>query len=419
MSEARISFQFSLPREADAALDVLMRLRETDHEAFFAGGCVRDLLLGNPPKDFDVATSAHPPDVMRLFRSTRKVGAQFGVVLVSSRGDWIEVATFRTDGKYEDGRRPADVTFTNAREDALRRDFTINGMFLDPVDRVVVDYVDGRADLEGGVIRAIGDPKARFEEDYLRLLRAVRFAARLSFAIENHTLAAIRANAAKISQVARERVLIELEAMLAHPNRARAFDLLVETGMLPHLWPGTHFTTAEIAEAGVLLRALPPEASFVAAFACLVKTLDKKRISQIARALTFSNEQRDALVWVCANRDLLHEPEQVMLADLKRALAHPAFAALRELATAQFAQLADGAARSAALDARIRAIPEDQIQPFPFISGEDLIARGLTPGPLFKDVLHELYTRQLNEELTDREAALRALAELLREKGVE
>lgn len=405
MSSERTNIDFVLPRGADAALDVLMRLREAGHESYFAGGCVRDLLLGTAPKDFDVATAAHPPDVMQLFRKTRKVGAQFGVVLVGSRGEWIEVATFRTDGKYEDGRRPDSVEFTNAREDAQRRDFTINGMFLDPVERVVVDFVGGREDLAAGVIRAIGEPAARFEEDYLRLLRAVRFAARLSFAIEDRTRAAIRDNAARLADVARERVLLELETMLAHPNRARAFALLHETGMLSHLWPGAAFSDAERDDIQSLLANLPENASFVAAFACLVKPRSVQEIHRIARSLTFSNEQRDALVFVRKHYESLLTPSEPTLAAFKRLLAHVAFPDLRDFLTACYAVREVGEACAEALDARIAAIPPDAIQPPPFVTGADLIARELQPGPRFKEILDELYTRQLNEELTTREQA--------------
>ena len=188
-----------LPPDAGAAVAVVRRLAEAGHVALLAGGCVRDLLLGRPPQDYDVATDAPPERVQKLFRATRHVGAQFGVVLVRSQQRWIEVATFRVDGPYPDGRHPARVTFSTPREDARRRDFTVNGMFCNPLERTVIDYVGGRADLQARLIRAIGEPTDRFDEDHLRLLRAVRFAARLEFELEPLTLAAIRENAAKLS----------------------------------------------------------------------------------------------------------------------------------------------------------------------------------------------------------------------------
>ncbi len=195
-----------LPPEAGPAVRVAACLREAGHVALLAGGCVRDLLLDETPSDYDVATDATPQQVCRLFRATRMVGAQFGVVLVRKRGEWIEVATFRADGRYSDGRHPDQVTFSDAPGDARRRDFTINGMFLDPDDCAVIDYVGGRDDLKAGLLRAIGDPQARFVEDHLRLLRAVRFAARMEFEIDDATLAAIKSAAGMLTDVSTARV---------------------------------------------------------------------------------------------------------------------------------------------------------------------------------------------------------------------
>src|SRR5882724_7855964 len=196
------------------ALVVLKRLREAGHVAYFAGGCVRDLLLGAEPKDFDVATDAPPSRVQELFRNTQAVGAAFGVILVRQGGSQIEVATFRADAGYDDGRHPSKVRFTTAEEDARRRDFTINGLFLDPVGGQVIDYVRGQDDLRAGVIRAIGNATERFEEDSLRLLRAVRFAARLGFEIEPGTAAAIKAHAPQLKRISPERIADELRVML-------------------------------------------------------------------------------------------------------------------------------------------------------------------------------------------------------------
>ncbi len=180
-----------LPAESAGAVAIVRTLVAAGHRALLAGGCVRDLLLGSPPHDYDVATDAPPERVTTLFSNTRLVGAQFGVVLVKKKRRWIEVATFRTDDVYLDGRRPVRIALSDARHDALRRDFTVNGMFLDPLAREVIDYVGGRPDLAARVIRAIGAPAARFAEDHLRLLRAARFAARLDFALEPVTLAAV------------------------------------------------------------------------------------------------------------------------------------------------------------------------------------------------------------------------------------
>src|SRR5688572_25076472 len=207
------------PRSAtrEDALAVVRRLRDAGHVAYFAGGCVRDQLLGLDPKDYDVATDAPPDRVRQLFSNTQAVGAAFGVILVRQRKSQIEVATFRTDGKYLDGRRPEGVVFTTAEEDAKRRDFTINGLFYDPVEDKVIDYVGGRADLERRIIRAIGNPDERFAEDHLRVLRAVRFAARFGFDIEPATASAVQSHARHLPRISPERVAEELRLMLTPP----------------------------------------------------------------------------------------------------------------------------------------------------------------------------------------------------------
>src|SRR5688572_21466071 len=214
------------------ALAVVRRLRDAGHVAYFAGGCVRDQLLGLDPKDYDVATDAPPDRVRQLFSNTQAVGAAFGVILVRHRKSQIEVATFRTDGKYVDGRRPEGVVFTTAEEDAKRRDFTINGMFYDPVEERVIDYVGGQADLKHKLLRAIGNPDERFEEDHLRMLRAVRFAARFDLAVEPATGDAIKRHADHLPRISPERIAEELRWMLGDPSRRRAWPLLWELGLV-------------------------------------------------------------------------------------------------------------------------------------------------------------------------------------------
>src|SRR5262245_38454690 len=229
--------------DREFATDVVRRLRQSGYEALWAGGCVRDELLGLAPDDYDVATSARPEDVVRTFRKTVEVGASFGVVEVIGprRPDGsypkVQVATFRSDGAYVDGRRPESVVFSSAEEDAARRDFTINGMFLDPLDGRVIDYVGGQADLQARVLRAIGDPRARFREDKLRLVRAVRFAARFGFPIEPETAAAVREMAAEITVVSAERIAEELRKILVHPGRAWALRQMDELGLLRQIVP--------------------------------------------------------------------------------------------------------------------------------------------------------------------------------------
>jgi len=410
-------FERELPPAAAGAVAIVRVLAATGHQALLAGGCVRDLLLGRTPEDYDVATDAPPERVGELFKATRKVGAQFGVVLVRQRGRWIEVATFRTDGPYLDGRRPAQVTLSDARHDAERRDFTVNGMFLDPLAGQVIDYVGGRPDLEARVIRAIGEPAARFDEDYLRLLRAVRFAAKLDFALEPLTLAAIRTHAPQLANVAAERVREELERMFADASRLRAWRLLADCGLLAHLWPRASWEPRQVTALELMLGRLPPAAPFELALAVLLAEHPPAEIQRIARDLTLSNEQREVAAWLVAHQRDLDEPGRPSLAELKRLMAHAGFDALRMLAPARFASMPDGARRLEALEARLRSIPPEAVQPPPLVTGEDLLARGVAPGPVYREVLEVLYVRQLNEELTGREAALAALEGDLRARG--
>jgi len=416
MSET-FAFQGDLPKAAGAAVEIIRNLTAAGHAALLAGGCVRDLLRGSPPEDYDVATDATPDRVCQLFRATRKVGAQFGVVLVRRGQRWIEVATFRSDGPYLDGRHPARVTFSDARQDVLRRDFTVNGMFLDPLQGLVIDCVGGRADLRAGLIRCIGEPSERFEEDHLRLLRAARFAARLGFAVEPATFAAIQANASKLLKVAAERVREELEKMLAHPARRQAFELMEQMGLLPYLWEGAAWQAEQIAAARSLLERLPAQVPFELAFAALVADRRPPEIRTICRALACSNDQREASVWLVRHQADLDEPDAIPLASLKRLLAHASFPALRTLVEARYQALPDGRERSIALERRLAAIAPEAVQPTPFVTGDDLAQRGVEPGPIYKQLLDELYTRQLNETVGTRPAALHVLKALLRARG--
>lgn len=410
-------FEHALPPAAAGAVGIVRALAAAGQEALLAGGCVRDLLLGRAPQDYDVATDAPPERVCELFRPTRKVGAQFGVVLVKKRRRWIEVATFRADGPYLDGRRPATVTLTDARHDALRRDFTVNGMFLDPLAMNVIDYVGGRVDLEARVIRAIGDPAQRFNEDHLRLLRAVRFAARLDFPIESVTLAAIQSHASDLAQVAAERVREEFQKMFAHPARRRAWALLGECGLLPYLWSGAAWDAAQLRRVETLLGRLPAEAPFELALAVVLAWRPPTDIQRIARDLTLSNEQRETTAWLVAHQTDLDDPAAPSLGDFKRLMAGPAFPALQMLARARYEDMPDGAQRQAALARRAAAIRPEAVQPPPLVTGEDLLERGVEPGPVYREVLDALYTRQLEEVLQSRAAALRTLDELLAARG--
>lgn len=395
------------------ALDVVRRLRANGHQAVWAGGCVRDMLLGATPEDYDVATDAAPERVRRLFPHTIPVGISFGVVRVIGprAGGEIEVATFRSDGAYTDGRRPDSVTFGCPREDAKRRDFTINGMFYDPVADEVLDYVGGRADLENRYLRAIGDPEARFREDKLRLVRAVRFAARLAMTIEPETRAAIQRMAPQIRVVAPERIAQELRKMLVHPRRAEAARLLRETGLLRALFPRLD----ELSEDdwnGVLraLAALPGTVEFPVALAALFASLGPEAVERVADELRLSNQERDDAVWLVAHREALRDAAGQSLSKLKRLLASPRIESLLELREALDAAEGRPSIDAAHARAQLRDEPNGPINPPPLLSGADLIAAGYPPGPLFARILDRVRDEQLENRLATREEALALVA---------
>ncbi|MCC6359932.1 MAG: CCA tRNA nucleotidyltransferase [Phycisphaerales bacterium] len=408
-----------LPPEALPALDVARTLHQAGCEALLAGGCVRDLLLGQTPADYDVATNAPPERVKSLFRKTRLVGQAFGVVLVRSHGVWVEVATFRSDGPYLDGRRPASVTFVDARTDARRRDFTINGMFIEPESRDVIDYVDGRADLDARLVRCIGVAADRFAEDHLRMLRAVRFAARMEFHLEAATAEAIVAAAESLRRVAPERVREELERMFGHPSRAAAVAEMRRLGLLPRLWASSGRDAAVLADdaldaAQLILERLPMDADFEVTLAVLLAGSPAEAIDRICRDLTCSNQQREAILWLVRWRDALLDPAGPSLAQLKTLMHHAEFPWLVAWTKARWLDRPDAEARSAALHARTDGIAPGAVRPAPLVTGEDLRARALPAGPLYKAILDALYERQLNETIRTRDEALHALDELLR-----
>jgi len=399
----------------DAALGVIKTLREAGFEALFAGGCVRDKVMGKEPHDFDVATSAPPDRILALFRRTRKVGIQFGVVLVGVKQFWIEVATFRSDGAYRDGRHPEKIQFTDAREDALRRDFTINGMFFDPLAGRVIDYVGGEADIRQGLIRAIGDAAQRFNEDHLRLIRAVRFAARFGFEIEPATAQAIRDLSPLIRKISAERIHDELERILTHPNRARGFAMLRSSQLLQHLWHGADEVLPTADRTQAMLAALPPGASFELGLAALLHALAPARVEEVCRLLMCSNRTLKSTVWLVSHQEDLTRPAEVTLADLKLLMACRPFAQLLDLLAARQAARDESPAVHAEVVARANAIPSDEIAPPAFITGKHLGKLGLPPGPEYKSILERVYYAQLNGDLTDRHAARNMARRLISE----
>jgi poly(A) polymerase len=455
-----------------AALAIARTLRDAGHQAFFAGGCVRDLLLGITPKDYDVATSAIPDEIVALFPKTHTVGAHFGVVLVCT--PWVqtpessesesererfaqdlpdiatEVATFRSDGAYSDGRRPDSVRYTtDPREDVLRRDFTINGMLLDPIayeatgdlNAAVLDYVGGRDDLRRGVVRAIGDPKLRYAEDKLRLLRAVRFAARLNFHLE---VEGIRCKAAEITQVSAERIRDELTRILTEGGAARGFELLYQLGLLARILPEAvrmrgvkqppefHPEGDVWVHTMLLLQKLPAGCSPTLAWGALLHDMGKPATYQppnpnvpgdrirfnghvgvgvrigeeILRRLRFSNEDTEQILALIKNHMRFGDILEMKPSTLKRFLRLPHFDEHLELHRLD-ASSAHGDLRLYDFArAQYEAEPTPDLRPGPLLTGDDLITAGYRPSPQFKPMLALAEDAQLEGAATTREEAL-------------
>ncbi len=393
------------------AEDVVRRLRAAGFEALFAGGCVRDELLGVAPADYDVATSARPEQVTPLFRRTVEVGASFGVVeaIGPRRPDGshpkVQIATFRSDGAYTDGRRPDAVTFSTAEEDAQRRDFTINGMFFDPLDGRVIDYVGGQADLRAKVLRAIGEPRDRFREDKLRLMRAVRMAARFGFWIEAATAAAVREMAAQLPVVSAERIADELRKMLVHPKRAWAVGQLADFGLLRHILP----------EAGTApfpaLAALAEPVSAPLAIATLLVAAGRRVAGKACRRLRLANVETDRVEWLVDRHAALADAETQRPSRLYPLLIHPGIAELLALHRAEAVAAGSPITPVEFCERVLRETPAEVLNPPPLLTGDDLIALGWPQGPLFKVVLDAVRAAQLDGTIRTREEAIRLAEE--------
>ena len=287
-----------------AAIQIIRGLHRAGFQALLAGGCVRDMLLGKKPKDYDVVTSATPAQVCKIFRRTIKVGAKFGVIIVLSDSQQVEVATFRAESGYTDGRRPDKVSFTSAKEDALRRDFTINGMFYDPLGKRVIDYVGGQKDLKSKIIRTIGKADERFGEDYLRMLRAVRFAAQLDFKIEKNTLTAVRKHAGRITKISGERIAMELQSLFTAAERKKGVKLLIETGLAKRIFP--IFKNAKTAKFAVrVFNFLPEETTFELAVAALFAACQTSGAMKNLEILKLSRSQSKHIKFLLEKRDFL------------------------------------------------------------------------------------------------------------------
>jgi len=411
------------PPDPDAArqfaLSVVQQLREAGFQALWAGGCVRDRLMGRVPKDYDVATAATPDQVRTVIgrRRTLAIGAVFGVVTVlgpRSAGQ-VEVATFRKDATYSDGRHPDHVTFTDAQEDALRRDFTINGLFWDPVEECVIDYVDGQADLAAGIVRAIGDAHHRIAEDKLRMLRAVRFASFFGFRVDPSTLTAIAQHAAEISVVSVERISEELRRMLLHASRRKAVELLQQTGLLGEVLPELREATARrsaaqepLGKTFKILGALQ-EPTFAASFAALIRdvapTADLKPARDICRRCKLSNTETRSVLFCLEHERLIRNALDESWADLQPVLVDPNSEELLGYVAA-VVEILDSSSNAVEFCRQQLAMPPDRLNPAPLLTGDDLRAAGMPTGPAYRAVLKAVRDAQLLNQVVDRQSAL-------------
>lgn len=446
MDESQMDPALSVARR-NLAIEIIGVLRSQGHQAYLVGGCVRDRLLSIEPKDYDVSTDAPPASLIAYFPGSELVGAHFGVILVKRSSDvYVEVATFRTEGLYSDGRRPGEVHFeSDPALDAKRRDFTINGLMEDPIAGEILDFVGGRPDLERRTVRAIGNPRQRFQEDHLRMLRAVRFAARLQFSIEAATLAAIREEAHCLSRISAERIRDELVRILTEGAARRGFELLDESGLLPHVLPEvkalqgvpqppefhpegdvwTHVIMmlaelhgpAPTLAMGVLLHDIGKPPTFRIAERIRFDShaeVGARMTTEILSRLKFPNEDNERVTSLVANHMRFKDVEQMRMSTLKRFLRLPHFDEHLEL------HRLDCLASNRRLEsyeyvrAKLDELAQEALRPPRLLTGRDLIQAGYTPGPDFGRALEVVETAQLEGEIHSREQAL-ALARTILE----
>lgn len=420
------------------AVEIVKTLRAEKHEALLVGGCVRDLLMRRPAKDYDVATGARPEQVARIFPRTIPVGVQFGVQIVLKGGAPYEVATFRMDKEYKDGRHPEGVIFSGPKEDALRRDFTVNGLFYDPVKKKVIDYVGGQADLKRKLIRAIGEPGKRFAEDRLRMLRAVRFAANLNFKIDPATFRAVRDAAAQITQVSPERIRDELVKLFTGPHAGRGLELLDESGLLEVVLPEVakmkgvaqppqfHPEGDVFIHTRMVLEGLQGPSSVLAMGALLhdvgkpptFRVADRIRfdghdrvgakMSQaICRRLRFSNAETEAIAELVGDHMKFKDVKQMRLSTLKRFLALATFPDQLKLHRADCLASHGDLGNWRFIRRKLKQLPPKEIRPTPLITGHDLLKAGYKEGPMMGTILRAVEEKQLEKELSTKEEALR------------
>lgn len=421
----------------ELAVRVVQQLRDAGYQSLWAGGCVRDLLLGRVPKDYDVATNATPDQVRQVFgkRRTIAVGAAFGVITVLGRKDAgnIEVATFRRDAAYSDGRHPDSVTFSSAEEDARRRDFTINGLFYDPLADEVIDYVSGQQDLQQRIVRAIGNPDQRISEDKLRMLRAVRFTATYEFSLDDATLEAIQRHAAEIAVVSAERIAAEMRRMLVHPQRAAAVRLLGESHLLAEILPeslNAFYSSLGDENPDAWQRTLDTLAvlrspSFPLALSALILEVCRQAertssetaaqiVQRIARRWRLSNDELRTTRWLVSNVQQLRDARQLAWPKLQRILIHPNATELVDL-TEAVVQARRGEPAEIEFCRKRLAWPTERLNPPPLINGDVLKAANIRPGPEFRHVLEATRDAQLEGKITDEASALEFAKALHRE----
>ncbi len=429
------------------AFDVVKRLNNAGYTAYWAGGCVRDYLLGRTPNDYDVATNAIPSEVEQLFgkKQTLAVGASFGVMIVRApRGvENVEVATFRTDGSYLDGRRPDSVAFSTPEEDAQRRDFTINGMFYDPLQQQVYDFIGGEKDLAQGVVRAIGNPHERIQEDKLRMLRAVRFTATLDFKLDETTRSAVQEMATELHAVSPERITQELHKMLLDVHRWRAMQLADQVGLMDvifpelvtckqqpafknngsptknNLWDVTlhqlqllEETTFELAMAILLSGTIAHETASKHDPQICTTSLPNTAIIKICRRLKFSNQQIDHIGWLTKHQKTLSYAKELSMAQLKQIFTNPFANDLLKMFHLQTIATQSELAPVLFCEEFLASTPQEEINPAPLITGDILIQAGYQPGPRFRELLEIIRNAQLNNEIQTPAEALQLAKEI-------
>lgn len=410
------------------ALEVVERLVAAGYQALWAGGCVRDYLMGHDPVDYDVATNALPAQVRALFgkHQTFAVGESFGVIVVLGPGKQfgqVEVATFRLDSLTSDGRRPDSVQFSTAQEDAQRRDLTINGLFYDPLTDQVLDYVEGRKDLEQKIIRAIGDPKTRIQEDKLRMLRCVRFTSRFQFQLDQQTAQAILEMAPQIHIVSKERIAEELRKMFADPSRAFALKLLDSLGLFRNLFSEleTNWNKDSFQNDTIRFFEQMQLQDQQLAFALLLRELNSNRteksssktptsVKKFCKALKFSNQQTDCIDWLVTHQNALKNADQLPLHQLKPLLCHANTNRLLELTRLRAAIDYKEPSDFLYCQQYLKKTPKALLAPPPLVTGEDLIASGLKPGKQFATLLGKIRQAQLDELIHTKQEALKQFA---------